>query len=398
MKLTPQDKKGDSPSEQLPKKKPPAFTMPVPSQEQISVALNVFRFLLGLVTFTVLTGCLVILLCTHLSEFRTAFDLACHFLPQAGIGLLISTLIFLWLRKFVFSGIALVGLILCVIQIYPFYHLQMPWVEKSEISISKANTIRLLQLNVLKTNTHFKSLINYVHTIKPDIIVLQETGLDWANQLWSIEKEYPYNYIIPREDGFGLALYSKLPVQQFKTEFFGDSRKYGYLPFPSIEATVTSKHGTFRVINTHPIPPVGGYTFRNSQLREIADYAKAFKKPLIISGDMNISPWSYHYKKMMEVSDLTDTQIFSGLQPSWPVGEYVNNQRDFVEKYNLFWAKGIVKQFARIPIDHIWVNDQISVVKRQLGEELGSDHLPVILDFTLKSPAKRINKARAKNK
>ena len=49
------------------------------------------------------------------------------------------------------------------------------------------------------------------------------------------------------------------------------------------------------------------------------------------------------------------------IQPSWP---------------NFIWP-------LRIPIDHTLVSRDVHIVDRGLGPSVGSDHLPVVMDFEI---------------
>jgi endonuclease/exonuclease/phosphatase (EEP) superfamily protein YafD len=51
-----------------------------------------------------------------------------------------------------------------------------------------------------------------------------------------------------------------------------------------------------------------------------------------------------------------------GHQPSWPTGQF----------------------FLRIPLDHVLHAPEIMIHNRMVLQDVGSDHFPVIIDFSLK--------------
>jgi endonuclease/exonuclease/phosphatase family metal-dependent hydrolase len=55
-----------------------------------------------------------------------------------------------------------------------------------------------------------------------------------------------------------------------------------------------------------------------------------------------------------------------GLLPSWPTFMYFD--------------------WLMIPIDHCLVSDDIRVIMAQLGEAIGSDHLPLIIELEIEKP------------
>jgi len=59
---------------------------------------------------------------------------------------------------------------------------------------------------------------------------------------------------------------------------------------------------------------------------------------------------------------LPDSRAGRGIQPSWPAS---------------------LPAALRIPIDHCLVSPGIAVVGRQLGPQVGSHHLPVIVDLAV---------------
>jgi len=85
--------------------------------------------------------------------------------------------------------------------------------------------------------------------------------------------------------------------------------------------------------------------------------------PLLLLGDLNVTPWNHHFKKLLRHTGLKDSTQGYGVQPTWPT------------YYPWLW----------IPIDHCLYSSSIHVVGRKVGEHVGSDHYPVIIDFAIKS-------------
>jgi hypothetical protein len=96
----------------------------------------------------------------------------------------------------------------------------------------------------------------------------------------------------PREDNFGIGLFSKLPLEESEVAYIGSA------DVPSILATLKAEKTNFRVIATHPLPP-GGRDYsrlRNEQLEELPDHLRS-PLPLILLGDLNVTPWSYYFRR-----------------------------------------------------------------------------------------------------
>jgi endonuclease/exonuclease/phosphatase (EEP) superfamily protein YafD len=61
---------------------------------------------------------------------------------------------------------------------------------------------------------------------------------------------------------------------------------------------------------------------------------------------------------------LVNATLESGLRPTWPTRPAL----------------------ARIPIDHFLLSDHLNVASIRTGPDIGSDHLPLILDLAVDTP------------
>ncbi len=169
--------------------------------------------------------------------------------------------------------------------------------------------------------------------------------------------EYPFISSVPRKDDYGIAIFSRIPFTDIKVHHFGDNNS------PTIVAQLGLEGQILTLIAAHPPPPTtkSKIELRNRQLFEIAHFIANYSGACILIGDLNITPWSPFFRDLMDQSGLQDSRIGFGLQPSWPT------------TFPLLY----------IPIDHILVSDEINVHRRQVGPRIGSDHLPVELDFSM---------------
>jgi endonuclease/exonuclease/phosphatase (EEP) superfamily protein YafD len=78
-------------------------------------------------------------------------------------------------------------------------------------------------------------------------------------------------------------------------------------------------------------------------------------------GDLNATPWSRPFHRFVGRSGLCDSRAGFGVQASFPAASAL----------------------LRIPIDHVLVSCVIGVRNRRIGRDVGSDHLPVIVDLVL---------------
>lgn len=279
-------------------------------------------------------------------------DLFSHFRVQYFLGLSIVALLLLIPRQrkvaACFGFLAAVNL--CTI--LPLY-----WGRPEETPSAAA--YRAILINV---NTQFGDVDRVTETIRkynPDIVVLEEVSTKWISDLRSMAKLYAYSKIEPREDNFGIALYSKFPFAQCDIVYIGDAE------VPSIVAEVKTPAGKFRVIATHPLPPAGAKysVFRNRQLAAIPKVVKQSEVPVLLLGDLNVTPWCPYFKRLLKATGLRDSSQGRGVQPTWPTDN----------------------PLLLIPIDHCLHSPDITIVRKEIGPSVGSDHYPVIIDFVISS-------------
>jgi endonuclease/exonuclease/phosphatase (EEP) superfamily protein YafD len=91
------------------------------------------------------------------------------------------------------------------------------------------------------------------------------------------------------------------------------------------------------------------------------DFANSLEGGVIFCGDLNMTSWSPAFKHYQAQGELDDTRGGYGVQPTWPT-----------------WMPLLL-----VPLDHIWVSKEIRVHNREIGPRVGSDHRPVMLDFSL---------------
>lgn len=217
--------------------------------------------------------------------------------------------------------------------------------------------IRAMLMNINAGNGNTQPVIDAIRSADPDLLLLEEVTPKWARELAVLNASYPHRIAEPREDCFGIMLLSKYPLAHEQTiEIEG-------IDVPSIIADVHFPQGTVSVIGTHPLPPVGAEYSRkrNIQLMELSYMAGEQKHPVLLIGDLNVSPFSYWFRRVVSESGLKDSTKGFGFQPSWP-------------SHN---------RFLRIPVDHVLHSPEIIIHNRVVLGDVGSDHFPVVVAFSL---------------
>ncbi len=286
------------------------------------------------------------------------FDLSTHFRIQYVCVLSGALLILMALKSWKSSLWIAALLIFNLSMVLPFYGQPQKKNEAKEYTTS----LKLIAYNLYSGNRQKEKVIEFLQQSKAEVIFLQEIDRFWEKQLESLKETYPYSFGVARSDNFGIYCLSKLSFQK-KEIFYASEEAY----VPTLIAEVEHEGVSFLVVGTHPTPPVSAkYSFwRNEQLQVLAKKIKDFSKPVVLAGDLNVTSWSPHFQKLLQVAQLKDTRYGYGVQNTWPY----RSRKTFI---------------IRIPIDHCLVSSDIWIENRTIGSSMGSDHRPVILDFCLK--------------
>ncbi|MFM7109329.1 MAG: endonuclease/exonuclease/phosphatase family protein [Planctomycetaceae bacterium] len=211
--------------------------------------------------------------------------------------------------------------------------------------------LELVSANLHRLNADKSRAVAWLRDRRPDVAVLLEIDAAWAANLSSLDDIYPHRIVEPREDNFGIAVLSRWPLTG------GTVTSLGGAPHPVIVTTVRFHDRGVRLFAIHPPPPKSAAhaaTLR-THLAAVAAAAAAAPRPCIVAGDFNATPWSLPYRVFAARSGLRDTATGRGVQPTW-------NAR---------------LPAPRIPIDHVFASPEMAVLRRTVGPDVGSDHLPV---------------------
>ena len=215
--------------------------------------------------------------------------------------------------------------------------------------------VRLLLANVLRSNPHHDRVATLIAETNADVIALVETDQPWFDALAPVLAGYA-RLEHHRDDNFGLALYARGTITG-KVEQLG-------IDLPTIVADVTLSSGPqFRIVVTHPWPPISrsAEVARDRQLAGVAARARELAAPILVVGDLNTTPWSRAFAELVSALGLCDSRAGFGYQGTYPASSAL----------------------VRIPIDHVLVSCDVGVRDRSIGSDIGSDHLPVIVELAL---------------
>ncbi len=276
-----------------------------------------------------------------------------HFRLQYLAVSLLLLVAFAYLRNPGYSAAMVVSVVASAVVVTPWY---------MDAADDSGNLeITLIHANVLSTNGEHDKLFALIDEEKPDLVFLQEISPQWENALSTLHADYPHHYVEARDGNFGIALLSRLPLASVGHV---DSAPFG---FPTLHGSLDVGNQTVRFVSMHPMIPLGAdnYTARNEQLREVVQILGFSANPatdsMIFVGDMNITMWDINYRDFEAATGLRNARQGQGILPTWPT----------------------FMPFAMIPIDHVFVSNDIGVKQIRTGPRIGSDHLPLVVTLSL---------------
>lgn len=274
-------------------------------------------------------------------------ELASHFRFLYALAFLPCLLLLLGLRFWKLSIFFFLFFIVNTIPVLEFYFPQPRVTQSNE-------TLKVLQFNLWgPRNSHHDKVLNLVKEKSPDLIGFSEITDTWVKVLVAGLPEYKYQVIEKRFGG--VAIFSKVPISKSQVHYFGSIKR------PRIEAELLVNKSPVNIVFAHTVTPFQKYLIRNGELQEIANTAANSANSVIVFGDLNCSPWSYYFGRLLETGKLYDTAKGFGFRPTWTT----------------HWF------FPWMAIDHCLTSKDLSAIDRSVGPDVGSDHLPVYVELDL---------------
>ncbi len=304
----------------------------------------------------VLSAALVLLTITsYLGTLHWLLELTTHFRVQYAIGAVVIGTAYLLLKKYIRAGALGAVFVVHAMVILP---LHLP-AEQNGSAPQSGKTLKIMSINVHTSNRNSDGVLELVREEKPDLLLLMEVDHRWIRELNPLTEMYSPHRAVPRPDNFGIALYSRRPLDEINVRT--ETEKY----VPVITARFKHDGQVIHFTGLHTLPPASpSYSAnRNKLLSEIAEDVANTSGPTIVMGDLNTTSWSPYFQSFVRQSGLNDSRKGFGIQPTWP-------------------SSGALFPLL-IPVDHCLVSDDLTVVNRRVLRDIGSDHYPIMVSLTV---------------
>ena len=235
----------------------------------------------------------------------------------------------------------------------------------------------VLTYNVGNGRADPDKLVSELRKNEVDIAGLQELSGPQSSRIQcTLGSDYPHRALFP--GGFaGKGIISRYPILRATQVHLGPER-------PDLAVTLDFAGIELTVISAHPPPPrfrKTSFSFDPPTIRQIdALAALAVEcKPAILLGDFNFVQKSKEYR-LIKSKGLRDAFLESGRGYGLTLPRRIGPWR------RLQWVNKMLGWIPLIPmarVDYIWHTEPIRSLASWVGEDSGSDHLPVLARLKL---------------
>ena len=240
--------------------------------------------------------------------------------------------------------------------------------------------ITVMTYNVGNGRAKPERLVPVLRACEADVIALQEVNHAQAQAIEAgLTQEYAYISLHP--GGFaGKALLSRYPIRAAELIDLGPER-------PDLRACIEVEGQMLTLLNAHPPPPRPTWTgirFDLPTWRQIQELTRLSLEadPCLLLGDFNLADTRLEYTYLRS----------AGLRDAF--GDAGKGRGHTLPKRMGPWKRYLTinRMLSWIPlppmlrVDYIWYTQSLSVVDAWIGEDAGSDHLPVLAKVMLGVP------------
>lgn len=213
---------------------------------------------------------------------------------------------------------------------------------------------RLLQMNLLFDNPDPASVLSLIGRERPDVITLEEVSQMWREKLALLDSAYPYRVLCPSSSGDdGVLILSRRPLGAgSEGQCRGGSLAMVTVEFGGRDVGIGALHLQW------PWP-----FDQSGQIDQLVVPLGLIGETALLAGDLNAVSWSAAVGRVAQASAMT---LVPGIGPTW-----------------LHHSLPDALRPAGLPIDHVFAKGGVIVHSARTLEPAGSDHLPVLVEFSL---------------
>ncbi len=228
--------------------------------------------------------------------------------------------------------------------------------------------LRVMSVNLLYGRGDPDRLMAQIEDEDPDVVLIQEFTPDLEGRFAEMMGErYGYSVMRARTDAFGVAVFSRYGFVGEPEVWRGDHG--GFVPI--VECMLDVEGRKVGVWDVHVVPPtsIGWVIEQRSHIAAIAErvdarFARGDLDGIVVGGDFNAVSGSNHVREIRaSAGGLVEAHAVVGVGAG-----------------STWAARGKRSWFPGIRIDNVFVGGGLVPVRSVVGEGIGSDHYPVVVD------------------
>ena len=215
---------------------------------------------------------------------------------------------------------------------------------------------KMLQMNLRYDNAYPEKVLSLVGRMQPDVITFEEMSEMWVGKLQPLFARYPYRMLCPYPNRvFGVAILSRRPFAEGMQPqcFGGGALSVAKIDFGGRTADIVALHLSWPWPFEQP-----------EQVTDLGGNLAALGENAILGGDFNATPWSAAVARVAEAGGLT---LMPAAGRTW-----------------LTFSLPEFMRFAGLTIDHVMAKGDVVVHSVTMGENAGSDHRPLLVEFSFR--------------
>ncbi|GAA0643129.1 endonuclease/exonuclease/phosphatase family protein [Brevundimonas lenta] len=276
-------------------------------------------------------------------------DILAQFTAPALIASLILAGGFLLIRRWRWAAATGGVIVLLTVAVWP------QWFSAPGRAEAGAPVVRMYSANLYYLNNDVAAIRRSIEDADADIVVLIELGREPAGRIDEILEGYTYRVASMRLDQTRgpsrSVIASRYPLDEIP------SRPNG---LHSVGAVASTPLGRLNVIGVHLTRP-WPFQFQWGQITQtmaLGDIRRTLTGPVVVAGDFNSVSSARIGRQVKRDMSLSPAGGFPGT-----------------------WPSALPSPFG-VTIDQVWRSDDLAFVSRRLGRPTGSDHRPVVTEFT----------------
>ena len=293
----------------------------------------------AIVSIFILLGVYIIMYPPDIEFFKKTSEFAVHLM----FGLLGLSFIFLVFnqRRLMFISMVACGFLAFYLKTASNSNMIMP-------QVNNLPKFKIAHFNLSSFNVYNSTFEDIIEEYDCDIISFQEYTPDWHAFIQEkLITSFKYNYTKLRIDPFGMAVYSKLPINKVQT--------FHYKEIPNLDVKVNTGYQEVEIISSYIAPPhISPGHNAGDHLDAITTFVHTLDNPVVVLGDFNQVYWA---------ADIQNFRAEAGL----------NNSRRNIDIT------------TKVPYDHIFHTEMLECISFKEITDADLTHLGIVGTFQPKS-------------